>query len=217
MSTVGYGEFGATTDDSRVFTAFYSTFGIFCVLAAIDRTTKRWLVKVQDPLLNCLLGKKIHSPQTKIVFSLLIILLVLVTGWIGYACLEGWTAAEAFYWTVTTMNTVGYGNLSIKYDRTRIFGICFIYLVMFVYSLALANIFTAFQDIKDRSKRLAAIVDIHRKGIFQSTIPSDDLPAFLSEPDCAEFVVACLGRMGKISLKKVRYAVMRCFITWRHR
>ena len=47
FSTVGYGQFGPTTDDSRVFTAFYCVFGIVCVLTSINRAASRWLIRLQ--------------------------------------------------------------------------------------------------------------------------------------------------------------------------
>ena len=47
FSTVGYGQYGPTTDDSRVFTAFYCVFGIVCVLTSINRAASRWLIRLQ--------------------------------------------------------------------------------------------------------------------------------------------------------------------------
>ena len=200
VSTIGYGQYGPTSDDARIFTSFYCVFGILCVLTAINRAATRWLVKVQRPILDLFLGKKIHSPTTKITFSLFVVLMVLLVGCTGFSYLEGWDSAQAFYWTVTTMTTVGYGDLRVQNEATRQFGIFFIYLCMFVYSLAIHNIMTSFQDIKDRSKRLAAVVDIRKTGIFKRSMVANSLSEFLCEEDCSEFVLSTLLRMNKVSI-----------------
>tara|TARA_B110000090_G_C13188055_1_gene371924 strand:- start:66 stop:590 length:525 start_codon:yes stop_codon:yes gene_type:complete len=46
FSTIGYGQFRASTDDSRVFTAFYCVFGIMFVLTALNRAASRYVIRV---------------------------------------------------------------------------------------------------------------------------------------------------------------------------
>jgi len=215
VSTIGYGQYGPTNDDSRIFTSFYCVFGILCVLTAINRAATRWLVKVQAPILDCFMGKKVHSPATKITFSLAVILMVLLVGCLGFSHLEQWDSAEAFYWTVTTMTTVGYGDLRVKNEATRQFGVFFIYLCMFVYSLAIHNIMTSFQDLKDRSKRLAAVVDIRKTGIFKRSMVANSLSEFLCEEDCSEFVLSTLLRMGKVEIKNDCEPIIKYWIQQR--
>ena len=36
-----------------------------------------------------------------------------------YSTNEEWTGATAFYWTIITMTTVGFGDLEIKHESTR--------------------------------------------------------------------------------------------------
>ena len=200
FSTVGYGQFGPTTDDSRIFTAFYCIFGILCVLTAINRAATKWLIKLQKPTLDFFLGKGVHKPSTKITFSIIIVGLVLFTGLFSFAALENWDYATSFYWTVTTMTSVGYGDLMVTTEAARKFGVFFIYLCVFVYSLAIQNIFNSFQDIRDKAKRRTAVEDIQRSGIFKSTMQITSLNEFVSEDDCAEFVLMTLLRMKKVDI-----------------
>jgi len=200
MSTVGYGQYGPTSDDSRIFTAFYCIFGIMCVLTAINRWASRWLIKAQKPTLDFFLGKHTHTPSTKITFSVVIISLVLFTGLFSFALLEDWDYATSFYWTVTTMTTVGYGDLMVLHDTTRHFGVFFIYLCIFVYSLAIQNIFNSFQEVKERTMRRAAVEDVQRSGIFKKTFRSERLEEFLVEEDCAEFVLRTLLKCKQVDV-----------------
>ena len=52
FSTIGYGQYAPTTEQSRLFTTFYCVFGIACVLTAINRVATRWLIRAQKPTLD---------------------------------------------------------------------------------------------------------------------------------------------------------------------
>ena len=52
---------------------------------------------------------------------------------------------------------------------------------VFVYSLAIQNIFNSFQDIRERGNRLVAVEDIQRSGIFKPTLQEQPLLGFLGE------------------------------------
>ncbi len=47
----------------------------------------------------------------KLLFSIFLVILVCVFGAIGYMALEGWDVLDAIYMTVTTLATVGYGEV----------------------------------------------------------------------------------------------------------
>jgi len=51
---------------------------------------------------------------------------LIATGTIIFHALEDWTWIESFYFTVATLSTVGYGDISPTSDSTRLFTAIFI-------------------------------------------------------------------------------------------
>lgn len=80
-------------------------------------------------------------PQTrKITFAFIVLFLIVLGGTIGYHFLEGWTFLEAFYATIVTLGTVGYGDFYPVSLAGRLFAI---FLIIFgvgamAYTFALA-------------------------------------------------------------------------------
>jgi len=54
------------------------------------------------------------------------LLALVLAGTIAFRILEGWTWIEAFYFSVVTLSTVGYGDLHPTSDATRLFTALFI-------------------------------------------------------------------------------------------
>ena len=80
-----------------------------------------------------------RDPETKALP--LIVGLLLLTGTIFYWLAEDWTLIQSLYFSVATLTTVGYGDLTPTSDYTRIFTIIYIFLglgvlVTFVSSIA---------------------------------------------------------------------------------
>ncbi len=63
------------------------------------------------------------SPLRKARFAFLLLLLIFITGTLGYHFLEGWTFGESFYATVVTLGTVGYGDFYPVSTEGRMFAV----------------------------------------------------------------------------------------------
>jgi len=59
---------------------------------------------------------------------------LLVTGTFYYSRVEGWSRLDALYFTVITLTTVGYGDLSPTQPGSKIFTIVFIFIGLGVIS-----------------------------------------------------------------------------------
>jgi len=52
--------------------------------------------------------------------------IVMIIGSIGFHILEGWSFIDSLYFSVVTLTTVGYGDLSPKTDAGKLFTIVYI-------------------------------------------------------------------------------------------
>ncbi len=67
--------------------------------------------------------------------------LVLIIGTIFYNQVEGWSLLDAFYFSVITLTTVGYGDLTPTQPISKLFTVCYIFvglsfLLAFINQLA---------------------------------------------------------------------------------
>jgi voltage-gated potassium channel len=68
------------------------------------------------------------SPETKLIISISIIIILAVSGTIGFAILEKMEPLEGFYMTVITLSTVGFGEIKPLHPAGRVF---VIFLIIF--------------------------------------------------------------------------------------
>jgi len=55
------------------------------------------------------------------------VLAILLLGTWFYARVEGWRPLDAFYFTITTLTTIGYGDFAPRTDAGKIFTIVYIF------------------------------------------------------------------------------------------
>ncbi|MFA6393699.1 MAG: potassium channel family protein [Patescibacteria group bacterium] len=61
---------------------------------------------------------------------LLFVIGILIFGTYYYHLIEGWRWLDSFYFSVTTLTTVGYGDLAPRTDAGKIFSIIYIFVGM---------------------------------------------------------------------------------------
>ncbi len=89
-----------------------------------------------------------------IVFSVSMVIGMMAAGSLFYFTNEDFTYIQALYWTVCTMLTIGYGDLSLTNESSRVFSTWFIWLCVIVYVMAITNIMTTFEELKMDALRL---------------------------------------------------------------
>ena len=162
MSTVGYGDLSPSIDSSKVFTVFYILVGIIFAFPVVvgqvslvsaplfafaraqvkklSRTLKgRWSLEKKVDL-NLDGHADIVVPRSQVLFyitnllpSVLIILVVQVEFAIGFKSLGVSTFGLAFYHTMVTATTVGYGDVSMSTDALKT--LAFFHILVSVSSL----------------------------------------------------------------------------------
>ena len=86
-------------------------------------------------------------------FAFFILILLIGTGTFSYMALEGWNSIDAFYFSVSTLTTVGLGDLTPTTQESRLF-------TSFYILVGIALIFYAFSIIASTFlKRTQVVVD----------------------------------------------------------
>lgn len=89
--------------------------------------------------LTRLTRKAIEDPVRRLQLSLLLLLLLNFVGTIMYMLIEGWGFVDAFYMTVITIATVGFGEVEPLSPTGRVFTVILIYLGIGTATTALTN------------------------------------------------------------------------------
>ncbi len=76
----------------------------------------------------------LKDPEFRGLFALTAVLMV--TGTLFYRGVEGWSVLDSLYFSVTTLTTVGYGDLAPTTPAAKVFTIVYLVLVVFVGRLA---------------------------------------------------------------------------------
>lgn len=84
----------------------------------------------------------------------LFILLILMGGTSFYRYAEGWSTLDAFYFSVTTLATVGYGDLAPATSLSKIFTVIYIFAGVGVF-LSFINIVGRHTEKQNPIKKLA--------------------------------------------------------------
>lgn len=240
-TTVGYGDFAPSTDPARLFTTFYVIFGILVVLNSANKVIQYFVVKkTQKYILRCIDamvrfyyrkcvtkpmgdGGQSHGQEVggtslntsswfKLTFSAMLLGGMITGGTIFFMANEGFSFISALYWTVCTMLTIGYGDLSLKNESTRVFLTWFIWVCVIVYVIAITNVAHTFEELKAEALRyeilkqhavdIVDILDDQRK-----KSENEEEPMAMDVADMADFMK--VGILGQESKKKKEIVQMR--------
>lgn len=148
VTTVGYGTLHPTNNTSRLFTCLYMLIGIFLVVGEGNYFARKIIINNQNKYLRNLNITTIEKSLYKIGISISMIILMVFIGAITASLLEGWSAIVGFYWTLITMTTIGYGDLIITNQETKVFSLFFIFTCVIIFATSITNIRDALLEFK---------------------------------------------------------------------
>jgi len=122
----------------------------------------------------------------QIIRGLVILLMILAAGTMGYMIIERWKLLDAFYMTVITITTVGFQEVRKVSEPGRIFTIFIIFAGMGIIAYILGMIAQAMVDFQVRS-----IIGRRRLGITLKSIKN-------------HYIICGFGRIGKIICRELK-------------
>ena len=90
----------------------------------------------------------------QIIFAFSAIIGMIGLGTIAYTYLEDWTVAQAFYFSVVTLTTVGYGDLHPTTDASRVFTAAYILVGVGIMLASLGTIASSYLKMTERQSML---------------------------------------------------------------
>ncbi len=83
----------------------------------------------------------------------LIVTFVIIIGTLFYALFEGWNYVDSLYFTVTTLTTIGYGDLHPTTTATKLFTVAYVLSGVYMVLYALRVITTHYMERRAPSVR----------------------------------------------------------------
>eukprot|EP00301_Raphidiophrys_heterophryoidea_P007661 c12935_g1_i1.p1 GENE.c12935_g1_i1~~c12935_g1_i1.p1 ORF type:complete len:539 (-),score=89.13 c12935_g1_i1:1291-2853(-) len=154
-TTIGYGDVLPLSDGMKIFTAFYALVGITFIGAALGIVAS-YISELKDQLalkvVRAEKGSADDAPPSfwkPLVSPIVTILILVLIGTIWFHYFENFTWAEAFYTTMISLLTVGYGDFSFSSGTPtksygRVFGIFYLLLGTLCFARAIGTIIYAF-------------------------------------------------------------------------
>ena len=99
---------------------------------------------------------------------LMMVASLIVIGTIFYNLVEGWSVVDSFYFSVVTLTTVGYGDLSPDTTVGKLFTTIYIFSGLSIIAAFASNI------AKTHIKRVAGQVDMRTADKVQDAVPNEN-------------------------------------------
>merc|ERR1719210_176357 len=130
---------------------------------------------------------------SKFASSLMLFAVPVTIGTIFFAYNEDWPWLHAFYWSICTCTTVGYGDLQLRKESSRIFSIFFILIGFAFMGAAIGNI---------GALKMELAMEKRQRELLSKTLSMDmiaDLDKDGNGVDKCEFVCAMLVQLNKVT------------------
>lgn len=160
VTTTGYGQLHCTHNSCKLFTIPYILLGVAIVLTLCNEFAKEVVIKAQEYLIIKFYQKVFWLDSVplrtmrsiKMYLSASGVILTLFSGALFYSANENWSFLNGFYWVSETITSVGYGDLYIKHDSSRLFGIFYVLFGCVMYATSINCLFDLYYQVIARSE-----------------------------------------------------------------
>eukprot|EP00602_Paraphysomonas_sp_CaronLab_P009788 CAMPEP_0185027168 /NCGR_PEP_ID=MMETSP1103-20130426/11947_1 /TAXON_ID=36769 /ORGANISM="Paraphysomonas bandaiensis, Strain Caron Lab Isolate" /LENGTH=281 /DNA_ID=CAMNT_0027561041 /DNA_START=157 /DNA_END=1002 /DNA_ORIENTATION=+ len=199
ITTVGYGDYSPDNDAGRLFTIFFVLVGLVFIFSIINDFAQSIIKAAEAKALEKLDDdpnddKAPHG--AKIALSIGAIVFCVLVGTLFFKYNEHWSFVEALYWSFITTVTVGYGDMSLEYESSRVFSIFYIIVSVIVVAGAIGNFGAVQVEMEmERKKREALNKELDLESIIAMDVDGGGV-------DRVEFLTAMLVQINGLSKEK---------------
>ncbi|CAA6671297.1 unnamed protein product [Spirodela intermedia] len=167
LCTIGYGDIVPNSEFTRLFTCSFILFGFGGLLVTMvdgDRLSAALQTYVMD------VKKRRMRVRMKVVLAVAVVAVCIALGTCMARLLEGLSWLDSFYLSVTSVTTVGYGDIAFKTVGGRIFAVVW----LLVSTLAVARAFLYLVELRfDRRSPGVAQWFLRKKMTFRDLVAAD--------------------------------------------
>lgn len=205
VTTVGYGDLSPASYTGRAFGFVFLIYGLGVVFTIISEFAQAAINRLEEKALTNMSVAGQHRNAkvvirrfyAKSMLSIFVIALMVVFGGLMYAALEDWTVMEGVWWAFATTTTVGYGDLVVQNDSTKIFSIFFILVSVVIMALAIGQLSSvAFELAQEKKKQRLLSAKLNPEMIAAMDLNGDGVDRY-------EFVIGMLKLLDQLSEEQV--------------
>jgi len=209
MTTVGYGHFVPTTTGMKIFTVVYVYIGFAfvagCLGYLVGRTVSESVnrVKLTSVSGNGKIAKckiQFTSNQGDLLRSFIIILSLGTVGTIFFSYNEGMSTLNAFYFSMITMSSVGYGDIVVEKTSSKVFNLFFIIISVPLIGMVLFK----FVEVWVRIEEQKWISNFGKRGVTKEVLRAMDKDS-TGTVERHEFLSYMLVHLGKVQASDIDY------------
>jgi len=202
LLTVGYGDLSPTSNSMKLFTVFFIYVGLSFVAGTVGLLVGRTLATVteNDDAITQKWGMSRNVRE--VLWAAMLITLLGSVGTIFYCLNEELSFVDAFYFSMITLATVGYGDVVTTKQSTRIFGTFFVFFGVSMMAFAVGR----FAAILARIEQQKQIDEFIKKGITNEVIEALDADGsgYIDKAEFLEEMLVQVGAAKRSDVKKCR-------------
>mmetsp|Transcript_8357 Transcript_8357/g.11641 ORF Transcript_8357/g.11641 Transcript_8357/m.11641 type:complete len:376 (-) Transcript_8357:856-1983(-) len=203
ITTVGYGDVTPDKDSTRLVTIIFILIGLIVIFPTLADIAVNFITHMEKYLEHLSKRANLSNHIAKTIFSVFLILGPLAVGVVYFhmrQVLNGrWNFTEALWWTIATITTIGYGDLSFTHiAETQLFLAIFIPFSTVAAGAAIANLANARTDYLNEQKERRLLETFNVETILKFDSSGD------GEVDKAEYVLGMLQSMELVDPEKIR-------------
>ena len=162
ITTVGYGDVSPVHELSRFVSVFFILFGLAVIFTIIAGVANRIIAAAEAKALAAADDDPTDEKEphvTKIMISIGMIIFCIMLGAVFYQLNGEFNGrfVKSMWWSLATVTTIGYGDLSLEKDSSRVFTIFFMLFSVIISAAAIGNISAVRDDIVREKKATAAL------------------------------------------------------------